>query len=82
MQQNPEINKLIPGNGRRIQQPELVQHNYMTRFQEGDRVMHKKFGTGIIKELHNLGDDSIVVVEFKSGTIKPLMVKYANLEKL
>jgi DNA helicase-2/ATP-dependent DNA helicase PcrA len=48
-------------------------------FAIGRLVSHKKFGTGRIKELHNLGADSIVVVEFKSGTVKPLMLKYANL---
>ena len=48
-------------------------------FAVGRLVSHKKFGIGRIKELHNLGADSIVVVEFKSGTVKPLMLKYANL---
>ncbi len=48
-------------------------------FAVGRLVSHKKFGTGRIKEFHNLGADSIVVVEFKSGQVKPLMLKYANL---
>jgi len=48
-------------------------------FVKGQLVSHKKFGTGRIKEFHNLGADSIVVVEFRNGCVKPLMLKYANL---
>ena len=48
-------------------------------FAVGQLVLHKKFGTGRIKEFHNLGADSIVVVEFRNGQMKPLMLKYANL---
>jgi len=48
-------------------------------FAAGQLVSHKKFGIGRVKEFHNLGADSIVVVEFKSGQVKPLMLKYANL---
>jgi hypothetical protein len=39
----------------------------------------KKFGLGRVKEFHNIGENSIVVVQFKSGQVKPLMLKYANL---
>ncbi len=48
-------------------------------FVKGQLVSHKKFGLGRVKEFHNLGADSIVVVEFKNGPVKPLMLKYANL---
>lgn len=48
-------------------------------FAVGRLVSHKKFGIGRVKEFHNLGPDSIIVVQFKSGQIKPLMLKYANL---
>jgi DNA helicase-2/ATP-dependent DNA helicase PcrA len=49
------------------------------RFSAGQLVSHKKFGLGRVKEFHNLGDNSIVVVQFKNGCVKPLMLKYANL---
>jgi DNA helicase-2/ATP-dependent DNA helicase PcrA len=49
------------------------------QFSAGRLVSHKKFGLGRVKEFHNLGDNSIVVVQFKSGQVKPLMLKYANL---
>ncbi|MGA2914482.1 MAG: UvrD-helicase domain-containing protein [Sedimentisphaerales bacterium] len=48
-------------------------------FAVGRLVSHKKFGLGRVKEFHNLGSDSIIVVQFKSGQVKPLMLKYANL---
>jgi DNA helicase-2/ATP-dependent DNA helicase PcrA len=48
-------------------------------FFTGQVVSHKKFGLGRVKEFHNLGDNSIIVVQFKSGYVKPLMLKYADL---
>ncbi len=51
-------------------------------FKPGDRVDHKTFGAGRVKEFLNLGPDSIVVVQFNSGKTKSLMLKYANLTKL
>jgi DNA helicase-2/ATP-dependent DNA helicase PcrA len=50
-------------------------------FKPGDRVEHKTFGPGRVKEFLNLGPDSIVV-QFQSGKTKSLMVKYANLTKI
>lgn len=48
-------------------------------FAIGRLVSHKKFGLGRVKEFHNLGESSIIVVKFKSGQVKPLMLKYAGL---
>lgn len=48
----------------------------------GQVVRHGKFGLGRIKEFHDLGANSIVVVSFNSGKVKSLMVAYANLEKV
>lgn len=45
-------------------------------------VMHKKFGMGRVKEFHDLGANSIVVVTFTSGVTKSLMMAYAKLERL
>ncbi|MCE5186172.1 MAG: UvrD-helicase domain-containing protein [Planctomycetaceae bacterium] len=45
-------------------------------------VEHSKFGMGRIKEILDLGEDSIVVVKFLSGNTKSLMLKYANLRKV
>lgn len=50
-------------------------------FQVNEPVIHPKFGSGRVKEFHNLGPDSIVVVQFSSGKVKSLMVKCANLAR-
>jgi len=45
-------------------------------------VEHPKFGLGRVKEYLDLGEDSIVVVQFNSGNTKSLMVKYAKLSSV
>jgi DNA helicase-2/ATP-dependent DNA helicase PcrA len=56
----------VPGGGQQV-------------FNAGQLVSHKKFGLGRVKEFHNLGDNSIIIVQFNSGQVKPLMLKYAGL---
>ena len=51
-------------------------------FSKGQSVTHVKFGYGKVKEFHDLGENSIVVVSFNTGQTKPLMLKYANLTKI
>ncbi len=51
-------------------------------FAIGEMVSHKKFGFGRVREFHNLGASSVVMVEFNSGQTKSLMLKYAKLTKL
>ena len=51
-------------------------------FSKGQIVRHPKFGYGKVKEFHNLGENSIIVVAFNTGQTKPLMLKYANLTKI
>lgn len=51
-------------------------------FSKGQSVTHAKFGRGQVKEFHDIGENSIVVVKFNTGQIKPLMLKYANLTKI
>ena len=48
-------------------------------FTAGQFVRHKFFGTGTVKEFIDMGENSVVVVEFNTGRIKSLMVKYADL---
>ncbi|MBW8015291.1 MAG: AAA family ATPase [Planctomycetes bacterium] len=47
-----------------------------------EAVVHKKFGMGKVKEFHDLGANSIVVVSFTSGVTKRLMTAYAKLERI
>ena len=51
-------------------------------FVVNEAVSHKKFGIGRVKEFHDLGPNSIVVVRFTSGAVKSLMLAYANLTKI
>ena len=52
-----------------------------TDFEAGQLVRHKTFGPGRVKEFIDMGENSVVVVEFDSGQTKSLMVKYAGLSK-
>ncbi len=51
-------------------------------FAPGQLVRHKSFGVGRVKKFADMGENSVVVVEFNSGQIKSLMVKYAGLVKI
>jgi len=51
-------------------------------FTAGQRVRHKSFGTGRVKEFIDMGENSVVVVEFNTGQTKSLMVKYADLSTI
>jgi len=54
----------------------------VSRFIPGQLVRHDTFGLGRIKEFIDMGENSVVVVEFNTGQTKSLMVKYADLSKL
>jgi DNA helicase-2/ATP-dependent DNA helicase PcrA len=51
-------------------------------FEAGQLVRHKSFGLGRVEEFIDMGENSVVVVEFDSGQIKSLMVKYSGLSKM
>jgi DNA helicase-2/ATP-dependent DNA helicase PcrA len=48
-------------------------------FTAGQSVRHKVFGRGRVKEFIDMGENSVVVVQFNTGHTKSLMVKYADL---
>ena len=52
------------------------------QFKTNQLVRHKSFGLGRVKEFIEMGENSIVVVQFNSGQTKSLMVKYADLIKI
>jgi DNA helicase-2/ATP-dependent DNA helicase PcrA len=52
------------------------------RFKVNQLVRHNSFGLGRVKEFMEMGENSIVVVQFNSGQTKSLMVKYAKLLKI
>jgi len=51
-------------------------------FAPGQLVRHKFFGLGTVKEFVDMGENSIVTVEFDTGQTKTLMLKYTNLSKM
>ena len=49
-------------------------------FHNGDRVKHKRFGTGTVIEAQAMGTDSFLKVKFDTAGEKNLMAAYAGLE--
>jgi DNA helicase-2/ATP-dependent DNA helicase PcrA len=54
----------------------------MPEFAPGQLVRHKFFGLGTVKEFVDMGENSVVTVEFNTGQTKTLMLKYAKLVKI
>lgn len=52
----------------------------LTKFKEGQRVFHKKFGEGTIKVIEPEGEDLKLDISFDKVGNKRLMAKYAGLE--
>ncbi len=63
-------------------QSSVINNQLSPRFRRGDLVAHIKFGLGTVKEFTDMGENSIVVVEFNTGQTKSLKVKYARLTKI
>ncbi|MTI85961.1 MAG: DNA helicase PcrA [Firmicutes bacterium] len=52
-----------------------------TLFNPGDRVHHRKWGDGVIKDVRGKGNTQEIKVEFPGLGIKTLLSKYAPLQK-
>lgn len=50
-------------------------------FKAGDKVWHKKFGSGVITNVAELGNDRKLTIEFETEGTKNLMAMFANLKK-
>lgn len=50
-------------------------------FIPGDRVYHRKWGSGIIKDVRGQGDNQEIKVDFYGLGVKTLLARYAPLEK-
>jgi hypothetical protein len=48
----------------------------------GDHVRHTQFGGGVVVSCQPVKDDSEVVVAFRGGGIKKLLLSFAQLEKV
>ena len=52
----------------------------ITKYEEGQRIYHKKFGEGIINKIEEEGEDYKLDISFDKVGHKRLMAKFANLE--
>ncbi len=49
-------------------------------FKAGDRVRHRKFGDGTVKQAKAFGKDAILLIDFDTAGTKRLMAAFAKLE--
>ena len=52
----------------------------ITKYKEGMKIYHKKFGEGVIQKIESEGDDYKLDIQFDKSGHKRLMAKFANLE--
>ena len=52
----------------------------ITKYKEGQRIYHKKFGEGTINKIEEEGEDYKLDISFDKAGHKRLMAKFANLE--
>ena len=52
----------------------------LSAFNVGTKVVHKKFGAGVITKIEPEDDDLKVEIEFEKSGMKRLMAKYAGLQ--
>jgi DNA helicase-2/ATP-dependent DNA helicase PcrA len=64
------------------QSPQTVVDNSKYDYKVGQKVRHKTWGKGVIKEAVGKGSNMMVTIDFDIGVKKTLMVEYANLEKV
>ncbi len=53
-----------------------------TKYNTGDTVRHKSFGTGVVLSTQAMGNDTLLEVAFDKAGTKKLMANFARLEKL
>jgi DNA helicase-2/ATP-dependent DNA helicase PcrA len=59
-----------------------VTNNSDSPFREGDRVVHGKFGRGVVISATGFGDEAQVTVMFAGGVgLKKLLLAYAKLQR-
>ena len=51
-----------------------------TEIKKGDTVRHRLFGDGTVTDTLLIGDDTVVTIEFDSGSRKKLCAVISNLE--
>ena len=51
-----------------------------TKIKKGDRIRHRLFGDGTVTDTLLLGDDTVVTINFDSGSTKKLCAVISALE--
>lgn len=87
---NPNFGKAVASNGFTFKTPESFLNGLnskkvnegidISKYREGVRVYHKKFGEGTINYVEEEGDDYKVDINFDKVGHKRLMAKFAGLE--
>ena len=57
-------------------------HTHIGALAVGGRVLHKRFGAGVINEFEGRGDNAKATVTFDTGETKKLLLRFAQLEVL
>ena len=63
-----------------LSQKQNKQEVDISKYKEGTRIYHKKFGEGVIQKIEAEGDDYKLDIQFDKSGHKRLMAKFANLE--
>ncbi len=51
-------------------------------FKEGDTVLHKSFGQGVVLSVKPAGNDNLLEIAFATAGTKKIMANYAKIEKI
>jgi DNA helicase-2/ATP-dependent DNA helicase PcrA len=51
-------------------------------FTDGERVVHKVFGTGTVTDVQQMGNDSLLEIAFDKVGTKKIMANFAKIEKI
>ena len=57
-------------------------HTHIGALAVGGRVLHKRFGSGVINELEGRGDNAKATITFDTGETKKLLLRFAQLKVL
>lgn len=65
-----------------LSQKKVVPQHSANEITPGDRILHAKFGEGIVKSIGNISGEPSINVEFKEMGLKRLLLKFAKFEIL
>jgi DNA helicase II / ATP-dependent DNA helicase PcrA len=54
----------------------------VVHLEPGDRVTHDTFGLGSVVAVEGAGERAVASVDFSTGGVKRLLLRYAPVEKL